>query len=134
MGYKIMNVILSIKPKYVEQIINGSKKFEYRKKLFKQTVDKVYIYSTSPEKKIIGYFKYTGYIQMSPYDLWISTSYASGIDKNSFMEYFKKKEIGYALIVSDLFIFEDGIDPHKYITNFVAPQSFMYIEGDVEYE
>ena len=33
-GYK-MNVLLSIKPKYANQIINGNKKYEFRKSVFK---------------------------------------------------------------------------------------------------
>ncbi len=43
-----MNVLLSIKPKYVEKIKNGNKKFEFRKSLFiekNQTkIEKIFIY------------------------------------------------------------------------------------------
>ena len=40
-----MNVILSIKPEFVEKIFSGEKQYEYRKILFKQKVDTVYIYA-----------------------------------------------------------------------------------------
>ena len=57
-----MNALISIKPKYVEEIINKNKKYEYRKSIFKKDIDKVYIYSTRPNKQIVGYFKYSGYL------------------------------------------------------------------------
>ena len=52
-----MNVILSIKPEFVEKIFSKEKKYEYRKVLFKQSVDIVYIYACRPICKIVGEFK-----------------------------------------------------------------------------
>ena len=41
-----MNVLLSIKPKYANQILNGNKRYEFRKSVFKnRNLDVVYIYS-----------------------------------------------------------------------------------------
>ena len=51
-----MNVLLSIRPKYVEEIIKGNKRYEFRKSIFKKNVDEVWIYATSPTKKIVGTF------------------------------------------------------------------------------
>lgn len=48
-----MKVLISIKPKFVEQIFAGTKTFELRKKLFKRTVDTIVIYSSSPKKKLL---------------------------------------------------------------------------------
>jgi type I restriction enzyme S subunit len=40
-----MDVILSIKPKYVQSIIEGDKRYEFRKAIFKnRTIDRVFIY------------------------------------------------------------------------------------------
>ncbi len=53
-----MNVLLSIKPKYVNEIINGNKRYEFRKVIFRnRNVTTVYIYSSSPEKQIVGSFE-----------------------------------------------------------------------------
>ena len=42
-----MNVIISIKPKYANAILDGSKLYEYRKRLPKNTdIKKVYIYAS----------------------------------------------------------------------------------------
>jgi len=51
-----MNVLLSIKPKYVDLILNGEKKYEFRRKIFRNETNKVYVYCTSPVKKIVAYF------------------------------------------------------------------------------
>ena len=58
-----MDVILSIKPRYVKEIEKGNKKYEFRKSIFKKKVKWVYIYSTSPVKKITGRFRIEGIIK-----------------------------------------------------------------------
>ena len=45
------SILLSINPEYAEKIMDGSKKFEFRKRKCKRRVDKIIIYSTSPVKK-----------------------------------------------------------------------------------
>ena len=38
-----MNVLLSVKPKYAEKIVEGEKKYEFRRAIFKkQDIEKVY--------------------------------------------------------------------------------------------
>lgn len=51
-----MNVILSIKPEYVSEIIAGRKRFEFRKAVFAKSVEKVYIYASAPISKVVGEF------------------------------------------------------------------------------
>ena len=41
-------MLISINPQHVENIFNGTKKYEYRKIRCKQDVDKIIIYSTYP--------------------------------------------------------------------------------------
>jgi len=53
-----MNVLLSIRPKYVEEIIKGNKRYEFRKSIFKKNVEEVWIYATSPtKKKMLAHFQ-----------------------------------------------------------------------------
>lgn len=124
-----MKVLLSIKPQYVEEIIKGNKKYEFRKKVFKKKneVSEIYIYSTSPEKKIVGYFKFNQIIEDHPKNLWENFKEVSGIDEFEFFEYFKEKETGFAIEISQLELFDNPIDA-SVIPNFIAPQSFRYID------
>ncbi len=127
-----MNVLISIKPNYVSEILNGNKKYEYRKSIFKRNVNKVYIYSTNPKKRIIGYFEYSGYLSGTPDEIWNITKEFSGIDKNSYFEYFNNKELAYAIRIKNLNIFDVPLDPKNNIENFKSPQSYMYLDGDLD--
>ena len=125
------NVILSIKPKYAQAIISGIKKVEFRKKIFKRPVDKVYIYSSSPTKKLIGYFTFAEIIENSPLDLWARFKDAGSIEKKDFFDYFKDYEKGFAIVIDTVVKFKKGIDPIDFFENFCAPQSYIYIEGNL---
>ena len=48
-------ILLSINPEYVEKILLGQKKYEYRKvKPSRKDIDKMIIYSTAPVKMIVA--------------------------------------------------------------------------------
>ncbi len=126
-----MNVLLSIKPKYVEEIKNGNKRYEFRKTRFRaKHVNQVYIYSTSPVKKIVGLFKIEKIIEDNPKNLWDNFNEWSGISEHEFFEYFSNKEKGFAIEINEFELFEKPIEPNTIIPNFIAPQSFRYVEFD----
>ena len=135
-----MNVLLSIKPNYVKEIINGNKKYEFRKTIFNnhRDVAKVFIYSTSPQKKIVGYFKIGGIIKGAPEELWDNYKDQSGIGEEDFFRYFNGYNEGFAIKIGPLRIFEEFVDPEELIPNFVPPQSFRYIadfmKGGAEFD
>ena len=78
-------IILSIKPEYVQKIISGEKKYEYRRKLCKKEIDRIYIYCIQPVKKIIAEVEVTGRIEDDKELLWTKTRGASGIEKSFLM-------------------------------------------------
>jgi len=128
-----MNLILSIKPKYVKHILDGTKKFEFRKTIFKQKVDKVYIYSSSPVMQIVASFKVEDILTDNISILWDKCHKYSGISKLEYEQYFSTKPTGYAIEITDLDIFSKAIYPKTVIENFRAPQSFMYYDGNIEH-
>jgi len=127
-----MNVLLSIKPKYVEKILEGEKKYEFRKSSFKdpEAVNKIYIYSTSPEQKIVGYFILDEIIEDAPENLWEKCKEDSGLEEEEFFDYYRGKQEGVAMKINYSESFKEPIDPYKNLKNFVAPQSFHYVEED----
>jgi len=126
-----MNVLLSIKPKYVYSIIDGNKKYEFRKQIFsrKMAVNLVFIYASSPIKKVVGFFTIEKIIESSPEKLWCQLSQSSGMSEKDFFDYFTGKEIGYAIKIKNFHPFNKQIDPHEVIKNFRPPQSYCYIEN-----
>lgn len=130
-----MDVLLSIKPKFAESIINGKKKYEFRKVTFsKNCVKNVYIYSTSPIKKIVGTFVINSIIEDNPIELWNQLKEDAGITEKEFFGYFKNKKIGFAFEITDVEKFENPMDPRIIFPDFVPPQSFCYIEFAAKFE
>ncbi|WP_373072101.1 hypothetical protein [Sulfurimonas sp.] len=127
-----MNVIISIKPKYVKHILDGSKKFEFRKKIFKKEVNKVYIYASAPTMRIVASFNIQDVIMDEPSKLWERCSKYAGISSNEYDKYYSGKSIGYAIKITNLKIFKEPIIAQSVIRNFKAPQSFLYTDKDLE--
>lgn len=124
-----MNVLMSIKPEFVSKILSNEKLYEFRKSIFKEDVEKIFIYSSYPEKKIVGYFEVTDIICKSPVELWNSFSEVSGISKKDFFKYYAGKSEGFAIKIDNLHVFNEFIDMNDY-KDFKAPQSFCYIENN----
>lgn len=119
-------IILSIKPNHVENIIKGLKKYEYRKKLPREKVKKIIIYSTSPIKKVVAEVEILNVLSFKPEVLWEKTKNFSGIDKSFFDLYFKNRDIAFAFKIGKVKIFQK----QKAISDFglkTAPQSFCYV-------
>jgi type I restriction enzyme S subunit len=124
-----MDVILSIKPKYVEKIITGEKQYEFRRTIFKRKhIRKAYIYSSSPTKKIIGSFIIGDIIEGHPERLWDELSTVSGLSEHEFFDYFVDKEKGFAIKIGQLHLLNDPLEPQILVPDFTPPQSFSYID------
>jgi predicted transcriptional regulator len=123
-----MNVLLSIKPKYANAILDRIKLVEFRKIVFKQEIDFVYIYSSAPEQKIVGFFTIEDIISDTPERLWNKFKRVGHIDEEDFFEYYGDKEIGYSIKIKSVNRFKKSIDPKEVFDNFVPPQSYMYCE------
>lgn len=124
-----MNVINTI---FVLELYQTTWKncFEYRKRIFKERIESVVVYSTRPVGKIIGEFLIDEILTDSPVKLWEKTNKYSGISKDFFMDYFNNRDHAFALKIKRFIEYENPLDPYEVIENFVPPQSFMYIEDD----
>jgi len=124
-----MSVLLSIKPKYVNAILNGAKEYEFRKVIFRKRIaQRVYVYASAPVKKVVGFFTVGEIIEDHPVRIWERCRNKSGIEKDEFFAYFRGCEKGYAIKISDLRIFRVPIDPRTFCPDFVPPQSFCYFD------
>ena len=124
-----MNVLLSIKPQYVEKILNGTKKYEFRRSIFKKPVRRIEIYSSSPVQKLVGFFVPGKIVEDSPASLWERFHKGSGVTEEEFFTYFHKKETGFAIEIAQVDIYQPPIDPFLECPSFIPPQSFVYKES-----
>ena len=77
-------VLISIFPLYSNQIFEGSKKIEFRKKNFSSDIKKIVVYSTLPVGKIEGVWDYDGVEESTPAGLWKKYSKVGGIKKDKY--------------------------------------------------
>jgi len=105
-------------------ILSGVKRYEFRKR-FPRNVGTVYIYATSPVKKIVGKFTVGDVIEDEPHRLWERFGPYAGIDEKEFFEYFKQARVGYAIQIKDLKTFPP-IEPRILLPKFRPPQSYAY--------
>jgi predicted transcriptional regulator len=122
-----MKVVLSIKPEFAFKIFDGSKKFEFRKSIFKNTnVKSVIVYASSPVQQVIGEFEIEDILNYDLQTLWELTQEHSGISEDFYYKYFADKAQGFAIKIKKT---------KKYKTpkclrtdyNLFPPQSFAYL-------
>jgi len=121
------SVILSIKPRHAQAIMNGTKRFEFRRRIFRnEKVDTAYIYATSPVRKIVGRIVIARIIETDLPHLWRLSSEYSGLHEEEFLSYFHGLDKGFAIEIEDVEEFDEPIDPKDLLPDFVPPQSFCY--------
>ncbi len=122
-----MKVLLSIKPEYAFKIFDGTKRFEFRKVIFKNpNIKTVVVYASSPVQQVIGEFEIDNILSFNPDEIWELTKTHSGITKDFFDKYFADRDIAHAIQIKNI---------KKYITplnikkdfNVFPPQSYVYL-------
>ncbi len=122
-----MKVLLSIKPEFADKIFNGTKKYEFRRSIFKRKeVKTVVVYASSPVQKIIGEFEIETIINEELNRLWSLTKDYSGISEDYFFEYFNNKKDGFAIKIKRVKKYKTPMSI-KDDFNATPPQSFMYL-------
>lgn len=119
-------IVISINPIYVENILNGTKKVEYRTRVSKENVNSLIIYETFPVKKVVAEVEVLGIIALSPQNLWDLTHEYGGISKKDYDIYFKDKKIAYAYQLGKINVFKSPLDIKSFGLK-TAPQSFVYV-------
>lgn len=122
-----MSVLLSIKPEFADRIFAGEKKFEFRRALPAEELERVVVYVSSPVQRIIGEFLVTQVLSMSPSALWRRTRAHAGISRAYFEQYFADRDVAQALVVGRVTRYRRPLDPRELVDGFTAPQSFMYL-------
>ena len=97
-----MKVLFSIHPEHANNILSGTKKYEFRRKIFtRDDIETVVIYATSPVCKVIGEFEIDEILQDEPKKIWAATKENAGIDFDFFDTYFSGRHQAFALKVKN---------------------------------
>lgn len=119
-------ILISINPKHVQNIINGTKKYEYRKIAAKQDISSIIIYETTPIKRVVAEAEIIDVLELRPEELWKQTKDASGISKEFFDDYFRDRDIAFAYKLGKIKVYDEPKTLLEYGIK-AAPQSFVYL-------
>lgn len=120
--------LISIKPKFANQILFGVKKFEYRKRSMGDDTTHIMLYMTAPVMRIVGMATIKKIHSGAPSAIWEKTKSRSGITRSFYRAYFKNSKTAYAIELDTVTPFQ-WVDPRELDNNFRAPQSFKYIDN-----
>ncbi len=124
-------VLISVHPKYVKKILDGSKKVEFRRVWAAQKVTHLVIYSTSPEMKIKATVEIEKVVTGSKTELWeIAKIYGGGLTRSELRDYFNGVSEGYAILLSEVKQFEIPLPLPEVIPGVRAPQSYTYLTSE----
>lgn len=135
MGYdkNSADVLISIKPEYVERILSGEKQFEFRKAIFKsKEVKKIFIYASYPIKKIVASFELDKIISGNPKRVWEHCHQYAGVSESAYFDYFDNRDIAFSIKIKNLKTFKSPISPKTHIQDFRPPQSYMYVNQQLQ--
>jgi len=125
-----MNILLSIHTKYVNKILDGSKKYEFRGWKLSDKIKFVYIYSSGIEKKIVARFEISKIHVDEPSKIWNHCKdYAGATEEeyNSYVKSFNYDKI-YAIEIKNLKVFSKFLLLSEVDKNLYPPQKFKYLE------
>ena len=124
-----MMILLSIKKVYCDLILDGTKRFEFRKRLPNglQKGDEVAIYCTRPVSKVVAYFRIADVIQTTRQGLWRQTRHAAGVTYETFMRYFCVTQQANAIGIGKLYVLKTPLSLGRLRRNRTPPQSFLYL-------
>lgn len=123
-------ILLSVKPKFANLIVAGSKRVELRRSVPAEQVATIALYSSSPVQAIVALVDVKETIEASPSKLWgVAKDNGGGLTKAELRAYFKSKKTGFALLLENVRVFDKPINPKKIFKLFTPPQSFKYLSA-----
>jgi predicted transcriptional regulator/DNA-binding XRE family transcriptional regulator len=129
------DIVLSIRPQYANRIMAGEKTVELRRR-FPASAPKgtiAYIYSTSPERAMVGLAEIAGVRKLAVEDIWRQYADVAYIERADFDSYFKGVDQGFALEFENVHPFEMPLSlaDLRERFGFEPPQSFLYVKRDL---
>jgi len=121
-------MLLSINPEHIENILCGKKLFEYRKVRCKSDVDKIIMYATAPQKMVVAEAEIEEIIEDEINEVWRQTREFAGISYEFFRAYYKGKKKAVAYRLRNVEAYERPRQLSEYGVEY-PPQSFVYLEA-----
>ena len=119
-------MLLSINPEHVENILAGTKRYEFRKRRCREEVSSILIYCTSPVMRVVAEADIEEVLEDTVRAIWNETKEFGGISFHFYQEYYKGKKTAVADKLTNVREFDEPMELSHYGLKY-APQSFVYI-------
>lgn len=119
-------IMMSVSPVYFEQIVNGEKRYEYRKKRCRDTISAIVLYVGRPVSKVLGEIEVDEPIEGTPDEIWSATGDFSGVSKEMLLLYCNDKKTVYAYPIKRVNMYDKPRRLQEYGKKY-PPQSFYYL-------
>ena len=123
-------ILMSIKPEYVDKIFSGEKKYEYRKRMCKEKIDRIIVYSSFPIQKVVGELIIKRVLYDKKSKIWNKTNRYGGITKTKYDKYFENCNYAVAYEIEKAILYNKQKDLKDFNVK-MAPQSYVYITNKV---
>lgn len=125
------SILISIKPRYVDLILAGSKRVELRRAAPTQAIKAMAIYSSAPIQAIVALVEIVELIETNASRLWeIARDNGGGLTRSELRGYYSGKKTGFAIMLGKVRQFDSPVDPRLIFSKFTPPQSFRYLTPD----
>jgi predicted transcriptional regulator len=123
-------ILLSVKPKFVREIIEGTKLIEFRRKWPRAPIDRIVVYSSSPVRTLAFTAGVMAVHQGSKSHLWnvVRNDKKGSLSKKQLFAYLHGAKRGFAIKLSKVVPIIGGLDPGRLFGRFRAPQSYRYLQ------
>ena len=119
--------LVSIHPRYVDEILHGQKRFEFRRRPFARDVSVLLIYATRPVGLVMGHATVRRVIVDCVDALWEECSMRGGIAREEYDRYFAGANQGVAVELDTVCAWEAGLPIGSMVPDMKPPQSFAYV-------
>lgn len=131
------DILISIRPEYADQIMEGCKTVELRRR-FTAEIDentRLFIYSSNPVGAIVGSARIDKVTKLPVKQIWAKFRKAACIDKTDFERYFSGIEFGFVLSLGDVTPLEELVDREDILDRWGIrpPQSYMYLSTEIAF-
>lgn len=129
-------LVLSIRPKYVDRILAGTKTIELRRTAPDlEPGTKVFIYASTPVKALVGIAVLGEIVRYSPSRLWAKHGAQAGVTPGEYQDYFDGADAAYGLQLREITPASESVQLNEMRKiGMEPPQSWRYVSQDLAAE
>ncbi len=122
------DILMSIKPPYVDMIVSGSKTVEIRKRAVRVPAGaRIWIYATSPRRQVVASARLEEVVLDTADEIWRTFGDRAGIDRLDFNAYVGDSRLVAALSLTDVTALAAPLCPRSETPAFRPPQSYSFL-------